>query len=522
MTAGAGRAPPLPELLLRLLRSPSQPVPRLRTERSGHSGRALRALRTGHSGQSAPGTADRALRALRAGHSGRELRSPRTERSGHSGQSAPGTADRALRALRTERSGHSGQSAPGTADRALRALRTERSGHRGQSAPGTADRALRALRTERSGHSGQSAPVPRGCIALSPRSSPLSPRSSPLSPGSGRAMAAPLPPTPLFAAERGAVLVSCALSCVGSALLLCTHAQWPELRTRPRQLLLYLSLADLLSALSYFYGVLQDFERTSWDCVLQGALSTFANTSSFFWTMAIALYLYLTIVRGSPTGTGLLWCFHAVSWGVPLAITVAAVALKKIGYDASNVSVGWCWVNLDAEDRLLWMLLTGKVWEILAYVTLPVLYILIKKHINRAHAALSEYRPILPGAPALQPRTSIADKKLILIPVIFIFLRIWSTVRFILTLCNSPAVQNSVLVVLHGIGNTFQGGANCIMFVLCTRVVRARLLSLLCCGHCDELDWPVQGSNSSWQRPRPHKDKDVPGPEQTKPLLSST
>lgn len=75
---------------------------------------------------------------------------------------------------------------------------------------------------------------------------------------------------------------------------------------------------------------------------------------------------------------------------------------------------------------------------------------------------------------------------------------------------------------LQGIGNTFQGGANCIMFVLCTRVVRARLLSLLCCGHCDELHWPVQGSSSSWQRPRPHKDKDVPGPEQTKPLLSST
>lgn len=67
---------------------------------------------------------------------------------------------------------------------------------------------------------------------------------------------------------------------------------------------------------------------------------------------------------------------------------MAAVALRKIGYDASNVSVGWCWVNLDAEDRLLWMLLTGKLWEILAYVTLPVLYILIRKHINRAVSAL--------------------------------------------------------------------------------------------------------------------------------------
>lgn len=70
---------------------------------------------------------------------------------------------------------------------------------------------------------------------------------------------------------------------------------------------------------------------------------------------------------------------------------------------------------------------------------------------------------------------------------------------------------------LQGIGNTFQGGANCIMFVLCTRVVRARLLSLLCCGHCAPL-----GSQSSWQQPQPHKDKDVPGPEQNKPLLSST
>lgn len=69
---------------------------------------------------------------------------------------------------------------------------------------------------------------------------------------------------------------------------------------------------------------------------------------------------------------------------MPLAITVAAVALKKIGYDASDVSVGWCWIDLEAEDRVLWMLLTGKLWEMLAYVTLPVLYLLIRKHISRA------------------------------------------------------------------------------------------------------------------------------------------
>ncbi|XP_008830158.1 G-protein coupled receptor 157 [Nannospalax galili] len=300
-------------------------------------------------------------------------------------------------------------------------------------------------------------------------------------------MSPPAPPTTLLPSERAVVLLSCALSALGSGLLVATHALWPDLRSPARRLLLFLSLADLLSASSYFYGVLRDFAGSSWDCVLQGALSTFANTSSFFWTVAIALYLYLSIVRSTrgPGSDRLLWVFHVVSWGVPLVITVAAVALKKIGYDASDVSVGWCWIDLEAKDHVLWMLLTGKLWEMLAYILLPLLYLLVRKHINRAHEALSEYRPIREGPQLQRHSSSVADKKLVLIPLIFICLRVWSTVRFVLTLCGSPAVQSPVLVVLHGIGNTFQGGANCIMFVLCTRVVRTRLFSL-CCRCCPQ------------------------------------
>ncbi|XP_012518066.1 PREDICTED: probable G-protein coupled receptor 157 isoform X2 [Propithecus coquereli] len=254
-------------------------------------------------------------------------------------------------------------------------------------------------------------------------------------------MPPPAPPTVLVPSERAVVLLSCALSALGSGLLVATHALWPDLRSRARRLLLFLSLADLLSAASYFYGVLQDFAGPSWDCVLQGALSTFANTSSFFWTVAIALYLYLSIVRAArgPRTDRLFWIFHVVSWGVPLAITVAAVALKKIGYDASDVSVGWCWIDLGAEDRVLWMLLTGKLWEMLAYVTLPLLYLLVRKHINRA-----------------------------------------------------------------GIGNTFQGGANCIMFVLCTRAVRTRLFSLCCCC-CRSSQPPADSPAGPCEAPAPSK-----------------
>lgn len=99
--------------------------------------------------------------------------------------------------------------------------------------------------------------------------------------------------------EQVVVLVSCALSFVGSSLIILTYIAWSDLRTTPRRLLVYLSVSDCLSAVSYAYGVWRVFQTDSVECVVQGAVSTFANTSSFFWTVAIALYLYVFIVRSS-------------------------------------------------------------------------------------------------------------------------------------------------------------------------------------------------------------------------------
>ncbi|XP_029362726.1 G-protein coupled receptor 157 isoform X1 [Echeneis naucrates] len=310
--------------------------------------------------------------------------------------------------------------------------------------------------------------------------------------------------TVVYLAEQVVVLVSCGLSLAGSSLIIVTFLLWSDLRTTPRRLLVYLSLSDWLSAASYAFGVWKVFQTDSVDCVVQGSVSTFANTSSFFWTVSIAVYLYVLIVRCSQRGADSLEpLFHLVSWGVPLIVTVAAVSLNKIGYDASEVSVGWCWVRIHETDRVLWMLLTGKIWEFLAYLILPVLYVLIKRHIHKAHAALSEYRPILAQRPLAHSFSSMADRKLTLIPVIFIALRIWSTVRFILLLADSSARQSPVLVTLHGIGNTSQGAANCIMFVLFTQPLRTRLCNALfccCCCCCSKCRAEAQDSHSAPHR----------------------
>lgn len=136
------------------------------------------------------------------------------------------------------------------------------------------------------------------------------------------------------------------------------------------------------------------------------------------------------------------------------------------------------------------------------------------------HAELSEYRPIVSEAHQLQHRTSVADKKLVLIPLIFICLRVWSTVRFALTLCGSPAVRMPVLVALHGIGNTFQGGANCVMFVFCTRAVRTRLLSL-CCG-CSLQPPAAESPAGPPKAPAPSKTGESQRPGRTPDKLPSS
>lgn len=117
----------------------------------------------------------------------------------------------------------------------------------------------------------------------------------------------------MYFSEQVVVLCSCALSFLGSSLIVLTYIIWPDLRTTPRKLLVYLSVSDWLSAVSYAFGVWSVFRTDSLDCVIQGAISSFANTSSFFWTVAIAVYLYIFIVLSNQRlADSLVLFFHLV------------------------------------------------------------------------------------------------------------------------------------------------------------------------------------------------------------------
>jgi len=174
--------------------------------------------------------------------------------------------------------------------------------------------------------------------------------------------------------------------------------------------------------------------------------------------------------------------FHITAWGIPLIIAALAYGLNAVGYSRDMVSSGWCWISSDQPwgKMVLWLFFAGKGWEIIAYITITVFSTLVKLQIRR------EVRlGFIPGGDFLTSKTrdvvKKADRKLTLIPVVFILLRVWGTVRFFRFLVYHPEDPSLLkwLIVLHGIGDSSQGFANFVLFCLLTDKIRKKFR--LCC-----------------------------------------
>jgi hypothetical protein len=82
------------------------------------------------------------------------------------------------------------------------------------------------------------------------------------------------------------------------------------------------------------------------------------------------------------------------------------------------------------------------------------------------------------------------DKKLMLVPLVFILVRIWGTTRFLLVSAGVIRMDIYWMVVLQGIGDSAQGFANFLLFCVFTKKVRNKYTGLVrrlvCCGRGGE------------------------------------
>ena len=124
--------------------------------------------------------------------------------------------------------------------------------------------------------------------------------------------------------------ITCLLSILGASLIILTYVAFRDLRTTARQLLVNLSVADIIVAASHFVGLLTNYDRflysnlttDAW-CSVQAAITMYGTISSFLWTIAVALYMFTVIVLKRPDiARKMVPVHYLVCWGIPVVFPV--------------------------------------------------------------------------------------------------------------------------------------------------------------------------------------------------------
>jgi len=249
----------------------------------------------------------------------------------------------------------------------------------------------------------------------------------------------------------------------------------------------WLTVCDLGTAVGHVIGlIIPPGEGVM--CTVQSAFAAFSAMSSYMWTMAVALFLYLGLKFEATKNPGvtqkILLGFHISCWGLPSLIIIWALVNSALGYDYRH-KVGWCWVSsyttikwpMDDSSEIFWHMMAGIGLELIAYVVSQYFYIASKCELenSRKFAVFSSNQN-------LKEALSGADKKLIAVPLIFILARIWGSARTIIIDFYGETPDLYWLTFMQAIGDSAQGWANCIMFCFLTKRWRDLFLSRCCKG----------------------------------------
>lgn len=143
------------------------------------------------------------------------------------------------------------------------------------------------------------------------------------------------------------------LSLIGALSIIFSYYKFPKLRKFSFKLVLFMSITDGFSCISYFLG--SPTTDTAL-CTLQGFLQQLFQLSSILWTTAIATTLYRAVVK--QTGSQeLLPRFHLVCSGIPALFALLPLLTSSYGNTAA-----WCWIFVDPSSPAI-----GQVWRLLLF-----------------------------------------------------------------------------------------------------------------------------------------------------------
>ena len=211
---------------------------------------------------------------------------------------------------------------------------------------------------------------------------------------------------------RVPVMITCALSIIGSLLIVLSFMCFKDLRSRGRQILVNISIMDLgvasfnLIGASVYFGqyytktiekncttnhyVIRNTYMENEECIMcpktaaisilclsQAFFSTFFTLSSILWTNSLSFYLYFRIVHnGTNMARNSLWFSYVSCYCLPLLVSLWLLFTGRLGYSPYE-SMGWCSIIMKDpvyKTKDIYVAVFGyNLWIALSFVLVPLL-----------------------------------------------------------------------------------------------------------------------------------------------------
>ncbi|KAL5491300.1 hypothetical protein EMCRGX_G016562 [Ephydatia muelleri] len=279
-------------------------------------------------------------------------------------------------------------------------------------------------------------------------------------------------------------IASSTVSCLGSIAIIISYIAVKEFRTNAQTIIMLLAIADLFTSFGYIVGSVNFL--THWDknvtstadchtfnvmCQAQSYLTTWSSICSQAWTCLLAAYLLLVTLRPTKLGVRALVLSNVLVWGLPLVPVSVLVGKQHLGYSTMSAA-GWCFIGDHTANESMGLvtfltLVGGKFTEIFTYIFVIVAYVITLYHMCKVRGC----------------NQTCVEMRLLIIPAVYLALRIWGTTHFFYTLglfhqCidadSITAVK--ILRIFQAIGDPGQGWANAILYILLSSVYRRKLI----------------------------------------------
>jgi hypothetical protein len=272
----------------------------------------------------------------------------------------------------------------------------------------------------------------------------------------------------------GIGMLFASLSCLGSLFILVCYRKYHRIHHGSMKYVWYLALANLISNAPSFFGPQND--SSSAVCQTQAFLFLLFELASICWTIACAVTMVIIVLKPHSDVLDYTRPWHVFSWGLPLILSIVALATRKFGEDVG----AFCWVASPLFQFVFFFLLLWLSWAVFA-----VCFVVTKRRLHN----LSKTELSYSAQKNLLDKGKRAFRRLGWYPVVLIVCWSFPTIVRLYEYANPDNYQlwMRVLVIIfsrsHGFLIAFVYGANKrLLRELSAIPVIGGLFTLLCIG----------------------------------------